>query len=65
MTRPSSCDVMLTKEHCLAVVLDDMKTTCSWDNENSLCRIRLCSDADNTKYKSESDCRNYMSTCTY
>lgn len=40
MTSPLTCDLMLTKEHCIAVVLSDNKTQCSWDSVNSVCRLR-------------------------
>ncbi|CAD8122300.1 unnamed protein product [Paramecium sonneborni] len=62
MLKPLGCSLMLNKEHCQSVVLSDMKSTCSWDNENSLCRDRQCSDADQN-IKTYDDCRRYLGIC--
>ncbi|CAD8114581.1 unnamed protein product [Paramecium primaurelia] len=63
MTKPLGCSLILNKQHCFAVVLTDMQSTCSWDNDNSICRDRQCSDA-NQILKTEDECRNYLPICT-
>lgn len=54
---------MTNREHCIGVILSDMKSTCSWDNENLLCRDRQCSDADQI-IKTEDECRKFLEICT-
>ncbi|CAD8170519.1 unnamed protein product [Paramecium octaurelia] len=63
MKKPLGCSLMLNKQHCFGVVLIDMQSTCSWDNDNSLCRDRQCSDSDQS-IKTEDGCRQYLATCT-
>ncbi|CAD8207770.1 unnamed protein product [Paramecium octaurelia] len=63
MAKPLGCSLIVNREHCFGVILSDMKSTCSWDKDQELCRDRQCSDADST-LKTETECRNYLATCT-
>ncbi|CAD8125019.1 unnamed protein product [Paramecium sonneborni] len=63
MQKPLGCSLIENKEHCFSVVLQDMKSTCSWDSDYSLCRDRQCSDADQN-IKTDDGCRQYLSICT-
>ncbi|CAD8210868.1 unnamed protein product [Paramecium octaurelia] len=63
MQKPAICGNMITKDHCLSVVLADGESKCSWNDETQICRLRVCSDADTTNV-SEENCRAFMPMCT-
>ncbi|CAD8196366.1 unnamed protein product [Paramecium pentaurelia] len=63
MQKPAICGIMITKDHCLSVVLADGISKCSWNDETQICRQRVCSDADTTNV-SEENCRSFMPICT-